>query len=102
VFREKVIAIFRQQVARSGTAGARALFAARAARFDPPFALQLQQLLADGLAGEGQFVGELGDRAWTLALERDEDGAAAFGELFDGQNGGTPGDTGFRITIPTL
>jgi hypothetical protein len=48
-------------------------------------------LLAHGLAGQLQFVGKLGDGARTLALERDEDGAAAFRKLFDGQNGGAPG-----------
>jgi hypothetical protein len=44
----------------------------------------MQELLADGLAGEAQFIGELGDRARPLALQCDQDGAAAVGKLING------------------
>jgi hypothetical protein len=52
--------------------------------------MQLQQLLAHGLAGDGELGGELGDGSGAAVLERGEDRAAALGKLVDGDDGVSP------------
>ena len=52
--------------------------------------MQLQQLLAHGLAGDGELRGELGDGGGAALLERVEDRAAALGKLIDGDDGLAP------------
>jgi hypothetical protein len=52
--------------------------------------MQLQQLLPHRLAGDGELRGELGDRGGAALLERDQDRAAAFGKLIDGEDGVSP------------
>jgi hypothetical protein len=47
-----VVARFTDAINRRRTAGARALVAPLDARFDPPVAMELQQLLPDGFPGE--------------------------------------------------
>src|SRR5204862_8353159 len=66
---------------------AAALLAARDPRLHPPFALQLQQLLPHRFAGELQQLGELRDGGGALRLQRDENRAAAIGQLVDGNDG---------------
>jgi hypothetical protein len=44
-------------------------------------------LLPHGFTGELQQLGELRDRGGTLSLQRDEDRAAAIGQLVYGDDG---------------
>jgi hypothetical protein len=48
----------------------------------------LQQLLADGLAGELKLGGETGDRGRSLPLQSEKDRAPAVRQLVDGNDGG--------------
>ena len=76
-----------EAVPRRRPAGTSALLAASNARLHPTLALELQQLLTHGLAGELQQLGELRDRGGALRLERDEDRAATIGQLVYGNDG---------------
>ncbi len=88
LFREEVIPRFGEAVARGRTAGAVTLRIAGDLRLDPSFALQLQELLADGFSGELQFFGELRNRGGAFPLQRVQDRAAAIRQLVDREDDG--------------
>jgi hypothetical protein len=75
-----------ETVDRGGAAGAAADGLAIDHRLDPSLALQLQELLAHGLAGEGEWRGELRDGGGAALLQREDDGAAAVGQLLEREN----------------
>ena len=86
-----MVARLGEAVDRGRAAGAAALeCAALDLRFDPPLALKLEELLADGLAGEPELLGELGDRGRAVLLESDQNGATAFGDLVYAENRNLP------------
>jgi hypothetical protein len=72
-----MIARFAEPIDRRRTAGACALFAALDARLDPTVAMELQELLTNGFAGQTEGVGELRDRRRTTLFECRENRAPA-------------------------
>jgi hypothetical protein len=83
-----MIASSREYVRRCGTPCATALRRSRNLGLDPSLALQLKQLLPHRLTSELELIGELRDGGGPLALQRDENRAAAIGQLVDADDGG--------------
>lgn len=103
VLREEVVAGLGEGVSRGRTAGAAPLVrAAVDLGVDPAVALELEELLADGLAGELEEIRQLGDGGRPLLLERDEDGPPAVGKLVDGKDGASFDSYANRMVSPII
>jgi hypothetical protein len=81
-----MIARFGEAVTRCRPAGA-TVRTARHLRLDPPFPLQLKELLTDCLARELKLIRQTGDRGRSLPLQGGQNRAAALGQLINGDDG---------------
>ncbi|HEX7829706.1 MAG TPA: hypothetical protein VF787_08620 [Thermoanaerobaculia bacterium] len=89
MFGEEVIAGFGEAVARGRAAGASANRITIDGGVDPPFALQLQKLLANGFAGQSEIGGELRDGRGSVPFQCGDDRAATVGEVVECENAGS-------------
>jgi hypothetical protein len=90
VLREEMLAGVGEVVDRGRAAGAAADGVVIDRGLDPTLSLQLQELLAHGLAGQSEQRGELGDGGGAALFQRHDDGAAAVGQLFERENRESP------------
>src|ERR1700726_1770895 len=77
VLRKEMIAGLGQAVARRGASGPTAVIRPRDSSLEPAFALQLEKLLSNCLAGQLQLLSELCNGRRPLPLQRDENRTTA-------------------------
>src|SRR5258708_21551118 len=77
LFRKEMIARLGETVTGGGPARRDPLRVAGDLRLDPPFALELQKLLANAFTGQSELIGEMRDRGRSATLQRVQNGAPA-------------------------